>query len=177
MILSGSEIKKQVKLGNIAIEDFNESRVGPNSYNLRLAPELVIYKEAVLDPKQENRTEAITIPPEGIVIHPGRVYLAKTMEWTETHTFVPLLVGRSSVGRLGVSVHVTAGFGDVGFCGNWTMEITCEQVVKLYPEMEICQIYYHPVCGEISGRYSGKYQNSKEVIPSRLSWEMGRDKK
>ena len=133
MILTGNEIKLQREAGNIIISDWDETRLGPNSYNLRLSPELVAYKEAVLDPKQDNRTGRLVIPEEGLVLHPGRLYLAKTVEYTETHNLVPMLVGRSSIGRLGIFVHVTAGFGDVGFSGNWTLELTCVQPVRVYP--------------------------------------------
>ena len=131
--------------------------MGPNSYNLRLSPELMAYKEAVLDPKQDNRTGRLMLPEEGLVLHPGRLYLAKTMEYTETHNLVPMLVGRSSIGRLGIFVHVTAGFGDVGFSGNWTLELTCVQPVRVYPGMEICQIYHHrrdfkPVSWKVPGQ-------------------------
>lgn len=173
MILTGNEIRIQQEIGTIAIQDFDEKRIGPNSYNLRLADELVIYDEVVLDPRQENRTKRMTIPPEGFVLRPDRLYLARTMEYTRTDNFVPMLEGRSSVGRLGVQVHVTAGFGDIGFAGRWTLEITCKQPVRIYPGMEICQIYYLVPHGEILQRYNGKYQGDAFVGPSRMWQEMG----
>lgn len=172
MILTGNEIKLQRGAGNIIISDWDESRLGPNSYNLRLSPELMAYKEAVLDPKPDNRTGRRMIPEEGLVLHPGRLYLAKTMEYTETHNLVPMLVGRSSIGRLGIFVHVTAGFGDVGFSGNWTLELTCVQPVRVYPGMEICQIYYQTTTGEILSQYHGKYQGSRDVVASRIYQEL-----
>lgn len=172
MILTGNEIRIQNTVGGLYIQDFDEARLNPNSYNLRLAPELLVYTEAVLDPKQNNRTRSILIPEEGYVLKPGKLYLAKTMEWTESRDFVPKLEGRSSIGRLGLAIHVTAGFGDVGFCGNWTLELECVQPVKVYPGMEICQISYQTVAGEIVDRYNGKYQNSKEVLASRIWREM-----
>lgn len=172
MILTGNEINIQHEAGNIVIEPWNEARLNPNSYNLRLAPELMVYTEAVLDPKQDNRTRTITIPEDGYVLKPGRLYLAKTMEWTESRDFVPKLEGRSSIGRLGLAIHVTAGFGDVGFCGNWTLELECVQPVRVYPGMEICQVSYHTVAGEIVDRYNGKYQGSKDVVASRIWREM-----
>lgn len=172
MILTGNEIRIQNTVGGLYIEDFDESRLNPNSYNLRLAPELLVYTEAVLDPKQKNRTREIIIPEDGYVLKPGRLYLARTMEWTESRYFVPKLEGRSSIGRLGLAIHITAGFGDVGFAGNWTLELECVQPVKIYPGMEICQISYHTVAGEIMDRYHGKYQNSKDVVSSRIWREM-----
>lgn len=170
MILTGNEIKIQREAGKIRISDFDEARLGPNSYNLRLAPEMLVYEEAVLDARRDNRTRLMAIPPEGIVLQPGRLYLAKTMEYTETHGFIPMLEGRSSVGRLGISIHVTAGFGDIGYAGNWTMELSAVQPVRVYPGMEICQIYYCKPTGEITKEYSGKYQGATDPVGSRL-WQ------
>lgn len=168
MILTGNEIKIQQELGNLFIEDFDERRLGPNSYNLRLAPELLVYDQVVLDAKKENRTKMLVIPGNGLVLKPGQVYLARTMEWTETNCFVPMLEGRSSIGRLGMSVHVSAGFGDLGFSGCWTLEITVTEPVRIYPEMEICQIYYLQPKGEITKLYRGKYQGQTDIRPSEL---------
>ena len=175
MILASEEIKARVADGSIVIEDFNEARLGPNSYNLRLAPELMVYDEIVLDPKRDNRTRQYTIPEEGVRLMPGRVYLAMTQEYTETHGLVPLLTGRSSLGRLGLGVHVTAGFGDIGYCGNWTLELTVQQPTMVYPGMEICQIYYLLPLGDAAHEYGGKYQGAREVLASRLHWEMGEE--
>jgi dCTP deaminase len=80
-----------------------------------------------------------------------------------------MLEGRSSIGRLGVFIHVTAGFGDVGFSGYWTLEIFCVQPIKIYPEIEICQIYYHGIEGKYDRYISGKYQNNTGVQPSLYS--------
>lgn len=173
MILTGSEIKRQIWKGNIFIEGFDEARLGPNSYNLRLAPELKVYKDPPLDPRLDNRTETFIIPKEGFTLLPGRVYIARTMEYTATSKFVPMLEGRSSVGRLGISVHVTAGFGDVGFQGNWTLELTAEQPVVILPGIEICQIYYLKPKGKIMKLYRGKYQVQRDAVPSRMFWVIG----
>lgn len=167
MILSGKEIKS--KLGNdIVIEPFDEKRLNPNSYNLRLHNELLIYEEDVLDMKKPNRVKSIIIPPEGLLLEPGKLYLGRTVEYTETDKYVPMLEGRSSIGRLGLFIHVTAGFGDVGFKGYWTLEIFCVQPIRIYPEVELCQIYYHAVEGDYDKYSSGKYQNNKGVQPSLL---------
>lgn len=175
MILTGSEIRARVASGTLAIEDFDVARLGPNSYNLRLAPELLVYDEIALDPKKDNRTKRCIIPPEGLKLMPGRVYLAMTEEYTETHGLVPLLTGRSSLGRLGLGVHVTAGFGDIGYCGRWTLELTVQQPTMVYPHMEICQIYYLLPLGDTSREYAGKYQGAQDVLASRLHWEMGEE--
>lgn len=177
MILTGNEIKMQATAGNIYIEDFSPDRLGPNSYNLRLAPELLMYTEAILDPKARNRTREIEIPAEGYILRPGKLYLAKTMERTTTRNLVPMLVGRSSIGRLGIFVHVTAGFGDIGFDGNWTLELTCVEPVRVYPGMEICQIYYQTIVGQILEEYRGKYQGSRDIVESRIYKEFEGDGK
>ena len=167
MILSGKEIKR--KLGKeIVIEPFNEKQLNPNSYNLRLHNELLVYDESILDMKKENKVKKILIPEEGLVLETGKLYLGRTIEFTGTNKYVPMLEGRSSVGRLGLFIHVTAGFGDVGFQGFWTLEIFCVQPIKIYPGVEICQIYYHSIEGEYDEYCSGKYQNNEGVQPSLL---------
>ena len=142
MIISGLEIKNMLNK-EIFIEPFDDSRLNPNSYNLRLHNELLVYDSHVLDMKVKNETKTISIPPEGLVLEPGIVYLGRTVEYTKTLNHVPMLEGRSSIGRLGIYIHVTAGFGDVGFSGYWTLEISCIQPVRIYPNVEICQIFYH----------------------------------
>lgn len=177
MILSGKEIYNQYRNGNIWIDDFDPNeRLGPNSYNLRLHNELLVYKDKVLDMKKNNEAQKIEIPETGLTIYPDTLYLGRTVERTFTDKFVPMLEGRSSVGRIGTFIHATAGFGDVGFDGFWTLEISCVQPVIIYPYIEICQIYYHTLYGEYelygSGRYqskrSGKYQGNNGIQTSRM---------
>lgn len=165
MILSGKEIKKHIGK-EIVIEPFDEKRINPNSYNLTLANELLVYQNGVLDMKKPNPVSAITIPEEGLVLAPGKLYLGRTNEYTKTDRYVPMLEGRSSTGRLGIFVHITAGFGDVGFAGYWTLEIFCVQPVKIYPNVEICQIYYHDIGGDYDPYRNGKYQNNTGIMPS-----------
>lgn len=136
MILSGKEIHRNLNK-KIFIEPFNIKQLNPNSYNLRLHNELLVYEEPVLDMKKPNKTRLITIPESGLVLEPGRLYLGRTIEYTRTEGFVPMLEGRSSVGRLGLVIHVTAGFGDVGFAGYWTLEMFCVNPVKIHPGVEI----------------------------------------
>lgn len=167
MILSGNEIVKRLGKG-IIIEPFSESQINPNSYNLRLHNKLLVYEDETLDMKTENKTRQIIIPDQGLVLDPGTLYLGRTLEYTQTDNLVPMLEGRSSIGRLGLFVHITAGFGDVGFCGYWTLEIFCIQPIRIYPEMEICQIYYHTIEGTFTRYTSNKYQNNRDVQPSLL---------
>jgi dCTP deaminase len=167
MILSGKEISK--KLGTqIIIDPYNEKQLNPNSYNLRLHEDLMVYNEPVLDMKAKHTTSMITIPQEGLQLKPGVLYLGRTLEYTETYGYVPMLEGRSSIGRLGLFIHITAGFGDVGFKGFWTLEISCIQPVRIYPHVEICQIFYHAIEGDYVNYVSNKYQGNRSVQPSML---------
>ena len=167
MILSGKEIIER-KDKDILIDPFNENQVNPNSYNLRLHNELLVYDKPVLDMKEDNPATKIVIPEDGLLLDSRKLYLGRTMEYTETHNLVPMLEGRSSVGRLGLFVHITAGFGEVGFKGFWTLDIFCVQPIKIYPSIEICQIFYHSVEGDYTPYQSGKYQGNKDIQTSML---------
>ena len=171
MILSGSEIKARLG-GDIRIDPFNEDQLNPNSYNLRLHDELLVYEEIVLDMKRPNRYRRITIPPQGLVLEPNQMYLGRTVEYTETRNLVPMLEGRSSIGRLGMFVHITAGFGDVGLCGFWTLEMLAVQPVRIYAGVQVCQIFYHTVEGAITEYAAGKYQRNSDIQPSLLYREL-----
>lgn len=177
MILSGREIQRQVEQGNIKIEPFNSDKINPNSYNLTLSDELLVYERSTLDMKHPNKTFSIKIPECGMELFPGILYLGRTNEFTHTDQFVPMLEGRSSIGRLGMSVHVTAGFGDIGFAGYWTLEIHCIHPVKIYPNIDICQIYYHTIQGNYDLYSSGKYQNNKGIQPSLMYQDFEQERK
>lgn len=167
MILSGKEIKNRIGK-EIIIDPFDEKKLNPNSYNLSLHNELLVYNDAILDMKTQSKTKRLEIPRDGLVLEPNKLYLGRTVEYTETQGLVPMLEGRSSVGRLGLFIHVTAGFGDVGFKGYWTLEIFSIQPIRVYPDVEVCQIYYHTLEGDYESYSSEKYQNSKEIQPSML---------
>lgn len=167
MILSGKEIERRLN-SDIKITPFNPQQVGPNSYNLRLHNELMVYKDKVLDMKRKNDIQKIILPETGLILQPGILYLGRTYEHTETNNLVPMIEGRSSIGRLGLFIHITAGFGDVGFKGYWTLEIFCVQPVKIYPHVEICQIFYHTIEGKFQNYESNKYQNNQGIQPSLL---------
>jgi dCTP deaminase len=171
MILSGNEIRKNLG-ANIVIDPFDEGKLNPNSYNLTLHDELMIYEEIILDMRKANRVRRFKIPDEGIVLQPNQLYLARTVERTETHNLVPMIEGRSSIGRLGLFVHVTAGFGDVGFCGYWTLEMFAVQPVRIYAGVPICQIFYHELTGDIVEYASDKYQHNHDIQPSLLFKEL-----
>ena len=175
MILSGNEIQNRIGT-DIEIDPFNPERLNPNSYNLTLHDELMVYEEVVLDMARANRVRRVPIPREGIVLSPNQLYLARTVERTVTHNLVPQIEGRSSIGRLGLFVHVTAGFGDVGFSGYWTLEMFAVQPVRIYAGTSICQIFYHELTGAVE-EYSSKYQHNHDIQPSLLFEELDPERK
>lgn len=174
MILSGQQIRARMD-SDIVIDPFDEENLNPNSYNLTLHDELLAYEEVVLDMRKANRVRRIEIPSDGLVLGPNQLYLGRTAERTVTHNLVPMIEGRSSVGRLGLFVHVTAGFGDVGFAGYWTLEMFAVQPVRIYPGVPICQIFYHEIRGDITEYVSDKYQNNRDIQPSMLYKELNPD--
>ncbi len=160
MILSDKKILEAVEEGQIVIEPFRRECLGTNSYDVHLGRWLATYDDAVLDARKHNAITHFEIPPEGFVLQPGVLYLGVTEEYTETHNSVPFLEGKSSVGRLGIDIHATAGKGDVGFCNTWTLEISCTQPVRIYAGMPIGQLIYFKVDGEIE-RYYGRKADAK----------------
>jgi len=174
MILSGSEIKNRKDKGDIVIVPFNESNINSNSYNITLDNKILIYDHVMLDMKINEPTTELTIPETGFILHPEKVYLAQTVEHTETYNLVPMIEGRSGVGRLGINIHVTAGFGDVGFRGKWVLELSCIHPVRIYPFIQIGQIYYHTIEGDIDPEllYRGSYQDTGKIISSKIWKEL-----
>lgn len=161
--------KKNSELG-INIEPFIKENVGPNSIDFTLSDHLVVYENYELDSKSINKTDTVQIDPiNGYTIRPGRLYLASTNEKTYTPTHVPIFHGKSSLGRLGLFVHITAGLGDVGFSGNWTLELMCVQPIKLYAGMKIGQISFHQVSSKptVDYRTTGRYNKQKKATPSK----------
>lgn len=259
-MLTGAEILKQYKKGNIEIYPFNQDQINPNSYNLKLAPQLLVYKrgsnrnnilpgnedisknckkinqktggiddinvvplnkhegsteihcgygiyntsiksdidfrsaidrfinkddmiaefnkipslESIalnpIDMHSNNETIEFEIPKEGYVLQPGVLYIGRTIERTHTDRFIPMINGRSSGGRLGISIHICAGFGDIGFDGSWTLEITCVEPVRVYPGEEIAQICYFKPYGKVKSEYlyHGRYQGQIDATASRF---------
>lgn len=168
MILSDIQILKEIKRGNIVIDPYDQKCLGTNSYDVHLGKYLATYTDRILDAKKHNQIFHFEIPEEGFVLDPGTLYLGVTEEYTETHAHVPFLEGKSSVGRLGIDIHATAGKGDVGFCNTWTLEISVSQPVKVYAGMPIGQLIYFAVDGEIKNLYNKKKNakyNGKTVRP------------
>lgn len=125
----------------------------------------------ILDTRKAPRTKTVSIPPEGYVLLPDRGYLAATVEYVGTDKFVPMLHGRSSLGRLFISAHHTAGWGDTGFGGSWTLELTCVHPVRIYAGMRICQVSFEDTVGELMlyrDRSGSKYQGQLEPGVSKI---------
>ena len=166
MILTGTDIKKAVKEGSIEVSPYDPRFVGPNSLDVHLHPEMRFYTEKVLDARQPPSVLSVTIPDCGYLLFPGHLYLGRTVERTYTPQHVPKLGGRSSTGRLGINIHQTAGFGDLGFNGTWTLELSVVQPVRIYPGIRIGQIWFMSVSGAVQQIYDGQYQGQIDATPS-----------
>jgi len=162
MILTDKKILEEIENGTIIIEPFKRSCLGTNSYDVHLGKHLAVYEDEILDAKKHNTVKHMDIGEEGFVLQPGVLYLGVTQEYTETHAAVPFLEGKSSIGRLGIDIHATAGKGDVGFCNTWTLEISCVHPVRVYEGMPIGQLIYFKVEGEIDNYYNKK-DNAKYI--------------
>jgi dCTP deaminase len=175
MILSDVEINKCRESGQIVIEPFRAECLGTNSYDVHLGPWLGTYRSPVLDARAHNELDIFPVPAEGIVLEPGRLYLGVTEEYTETHAHVPFLEGKSSVGRLGIDIHATAGKGDVGFCNHWTLEISVSQRVRVYAGMPVGQLIYFVIQGSIQNYYhrkpSAKYNQRSDKPVESMMWK------
>jgi dCTP deaminase len=162
MILTDKQILESISKGDIVIEPFDPRRLGTNSYDVHLSKHLAVYNSRELDARKHNEVTHFNIGEDGYVLQPGTLYLGATVEYTETHNAVPFLEGKSSVGRLGIDIHATAGKGDVGFCNTWTLEISCVQPVRVYPNMPIGQLIYFKIDGDIENYYNKK-DNAKYI--------------
>ena len=175
MILTDKKILEAIEKGEIVIDPFDPKCLGTNSYDVHLGANLAVYKNKILDARSHNEIEEVLIPEEGFVIQPGTLYLGVTQEYTETHATVPFLEGKSSVGRLGIDIHATAGKGDVGFCNTWTLEISCVHPVRVYAGMPIGQLIYFKIDGEIENYYhskpGAKYNTRTEKPVESMMWK------
>ena len=175
MILSDKKILEQIERGLIIINPFKRGCLGTNSYDVHLGKNLAVYEDEILDAKEHNKIKHFEIPESGFILEPNELYLGVTEEWTETHAHVPFLEGKSSTGRLGIDIHATAGKGDVGFCGYWTLEISVKKPVRIYAGMPIGQLVYFVVEGEILNPYnkkiSAKYSGQGAKPVESMMWK------
>ncbi len=175
MILSDKKILEEIKFKNIVIRPFDRKNLGSNSYDVHLGDWLSVYDDEILDAKKHNKITHFKIPKEGYVLLPTKLYLGVTAEYTETYEYVPFLEGKSSVGRLGIDIHATAGKGDVGFKNNWTLEISVKQPVRIYGGMPIGQLIYFKVDGIVLTPYnkksSAKYNKKTKKPVESMMWK------
>jgi dCTP deaminase len=175
MILTDKKILECMELGEIKVEPFRRECLGSNSYDVHLGKTLGVYVDSVLDARKHNRIETFEIPADGYVLTPDNFYLGVTFEYTETHKHIPFLEGKSSVGRLGIDIHATAGKGDIGFCNYWTLEISVKKPVRVYTGMPIGQLIYFEAQGELLTPYnkkaSAKYNEVKPLPVESMMWK------
>lgn len=175
MILSDKKILAEMKKGTIKVEPFDITNMGGNSYDVHLSKYFAQYVDKTLDAKKHNKIKHFEITDKGFVLKPGELYLGSTLEYTETHKHVPFLEGKSSTGRLGIDIHATAGKGDVGFCGYWTMEISTSKPVRVYPGMPIAQLIYYVVDGKVDRLYhkktNAKYSHQEKLPKESMMWK------
>ena len=175
MILTDQGILTAMDKGEILVRPFRRECLGSNSYDVHLGSTLAVYNDQILDSKKHNKINTFQIPPEGFVLLPNLFYLGVTLEYTESHKHVPFLEGKSSVGRLGIDIHATAGKGDIGFCNHWTLEISVKQPVRVYAGMPIGQLIYFETQGEILTSYaaksSAKYNQVTEIPVESMMWK------
>jgi dCTP deaminase len=174
MILSDKRILEEMERGTIVIDPFDRTHLGSNSYDVHLGKYLAVYRNDILDAKNHNQVDHFEIPETGLILLPNRLYLGVTEEYTETHRHVPFLEGKSSIGRLGIDIHATAGKGDIGFCNTWTLEISVKQPVRVYHGMPIGQLIYFEVSGEVLTSYksksSAKYNGRTDRPVESMMW-------
>jgi dCTP deaminase len=162
MILTGPAIAAAVAKGDILIDPFSPVDVNPNSYNYHLFPEL--YKVSVSEPRREAPT--VSIPDEGLLLEPEFLYLGCTDELFHSAKYAMTLVGRSSMGRLGVFVNISADLGHLGSRNRWTLEIKVIQPVIVYRHQCIGQVAFWETAGT-PDPYTGRYQHDDRPYPSK----------
>ena len=166
MILTGEEIHLELRRGRITIEPFHGDQLNPNSYNYRLSPEIKICTDSLLDPIRPGEWSSIHIPDDGLVLEPHRLYLGSTIESIGSDVYVPSLIGRSSLGRLGMFLQISADLGNLGAVHCWTLEIMVVQKLRVYPSMLAGQVSFWKPMGSVH-LYSGRYDDYDDATPSR----------
>ncbi len=169
-MLSEEGINKELKRGSIVVDDSSKN-LGDSFINVTLGNKLKVYSDPALNVSKSSVAREIIIPEEGLILKPNELYLGRTNELTKTYGFVPLLSGTEELAACGMEIHITAGFGDNGFEGTWTLEIVCANPTIVYPGMRIGKIQYFPLIGDPSIEYRGKYFKQIEPTESRLSEE------
>ncbi len=151
--------------------DSSQDKIGENYITVTLSNMLKTYETPLLETTSPNPSQTILIPETGFILEPNKLYLGSTNEYTKTDGYVPVLSGLLELATLGMEIHITAGFGDNGFEGTWTLEIICSNPTVIYPNMEIGRVYYYPLIGDDKIKYRGKYFGQIDPTESRLAKE------
>ncbi len=151
--------------------DSSQDKIGENYITVTLSNMLKTYETPLLETTSPNPSQTILIPETGFILEPNKLYLGSTNEYTKTDGYVPVLSGLLELATLGMEIHITAGFGDNGFEGTWTLEIICSNPTVIYPNMEIGRVYYYPLIGDDKIKYCGKYFGQIDPTESRLAKE------
>lgn len=167
MILTGQEIKKKVDEGAITIDPFYMESINPNSYNYHLSSNLIVI-EREIDSKQKVEYKEVIIPEEGLILEPSKLYLGSTREIIGSRKYVTSLIGRSSIGRLGLFMQITADLGQLGESHKWTLEMHVVKKLKVYPNMKIGQVSFWVTFGENDFDYIDLYNMSNDPIISKI---------
>ncbi len=188
MIFSDRSIKEAIAAGRITIDPYDESYVQPSSVDLRVDRYFRVFENhryAHIDPRtrQEDLTTIVEVPPdEAFVLHPGEFVLGSTLERVHLgNDIVARLEGKSSLGRLGLLIHSTAGFVDPGFDGYLTLELSnvANLPIAIHPGMRIGQISFYQMTTEAEHPYGSseagsKYQGQRGPTPSRIHRDFGK---
>lgn len=161
MILTGPAIWSAAKRGDVSLEPFDRADLNPNSYNYHLGDSLLVLGIG------GKPLRKVTLSASGYVLKPGKVYLGATLERIGSDRYVTLLLGRSSVGRLGIFLNVTADLGHLGSCSHWTLELTVVQPVRVYPRLKIGQVAFWLTDETSSHRYRGRYHRDSHPVGNR----------
>lgn len=165
MILTGPQIESAVKRGQIVIRPFRRRQLEPNSYDFRLGDRCCVYTARTLDAAKDNETQTFRIPKSGLVLQTDRIYLVNTEETMGSEHYVPIIRGRSSVGRLGIFIDITADLIDLGSINQWTLQLHAVHPVRIYPGMLIGQVTFWRTFGRRE-QYKGKYGVHQSPVPS-----------
>jgi dCTP deaminase len=165
MILTGAAIYEAVLGREIVIDPFDPAQLGPNSYDFHLGDRCRVYRDQELDVAKENPTVDVEFTDAGLILEPKRLYLFNTLETMGSNRYVPIIRGRSSIGRLGIFIHITADLIDLGSINQWTLQMHSVAPVKVRPKMLIGQVTFWSISGEVS-LYSGKYATRESPVAS-----------
>lgn len=153
-----------MRAGRIVIEPFDQSMLNPNSYNYRLGSLVKIPAHGLQDARRDVPWREVVIPDDGLVLQPNQVYLGHTAEAIGSDTYVTSLIGRSSLGRLGLFLQVSADLAQIGLVHCWTLEMVVVQPVRVYPLMRVGQVSFWKPSGRRT-YYSGRYRGTHEPTP------------